>query len=71
MIFSYNSLKFVGVQPLPREEAMHTGVNTLSEVFVFSVAVICLIADVQYSDMKNAVKAQKQQEKDRMEKQVS
>jgi hypothetical protein len=50
---------------------MHTGVNTLSEVFVFAVAVVCLIADNRVSDMKNTAKAAKQQEKEDRERSVN
>ena len=49
--------KFVGVRPLPEEEALAKGANFLSEVFIFSVAGLAITLEVWRSDYQSAQKS--------------
>ena len=67
MISSY---KFVGVKPLPDEEALAKGANFLSELFIFTVAGIVMTLEVWRSDYQNSIKTattlEKEQEKNKL-----
>lgn len=49
--------KFVGVQPLPEEEALAKGANFLSEVFIFTVAGVVITLEVWRSEYQSAQKS--------------
>mmetsp|Transcript_7483 Transcript_7483/g.11115 ORF Transcript_7483/g.11115 Transcript_7483/m.11115 type:complete len:101 (+) Transcript_7483:162-464(+) len=49
--------KFVGVKPLPKEEAVAKGVNFLSEVFIFAVAGTVITLETWRSEHHNALKS--------------
>lgn len=55
--FFIERYKFVGVKPLPEEEALAKGANFLSEAFIFSVAGIVMTLEVWRSDYQSSVKA--------------
>jgi hypothetical protein len=66
----YCRYKFVGVKPLPDEEALSKGANFLSEVFIFTVAGVAITLEVWRSEQQSlqkslAAKAQ-EEEKNRI-----
>mmetsp|Transcript_13886 Transcript_13886/g.23004 ORF Transcript_13886/g.23004 Transcript_13886/m.23004 type:complete len:157 (+) Transcript_13886:104-574(+) len=52
--------KYVGVKPLPKEEALSKGVNFISEFFIFSVAVSVVVIENFRSDYLGAIKKEKE-----------
>jgi hypothetical protein len=66
----FPSYKFVGVKPLPEEEALAKGANFMSEAFIFTVAGLVITLEVWRSEHqsaeKSAVAKAKEAEKDRL-----
>jgi hypothetical protein len=70
LMLLYCRYKFVGVKPLPDEEALSKGANFLSEVFIFTVAGVAITLEVWRSEQQSlqkslAAKAQ-EEEKNRI-----
>lgn len=57
LFMRFSRYKFVGVRPLPEEEALAKGANFLSEVFIFSVAGLVITLEVWRSDSQSAQKS--------------
>jgi optic atrophy 3 protein len=62
--------KFVGVKPLPEEQAISDGISTLSETVIVGFSAFVIIIDAMRTSKKNAAKEEKLKEKEWREREA-
>ena len=60
--------KFIGVKPLPTEQALNDGIGYISEMMVISFSATVIVIEYNRSENKNAEKAKKTAEKEALDK---
>lgn len=60
--------KFIGVKPLPEEEAMKNGIETITESTILSIAASLVIFEYSRGEKKNQLKAELAAEKEKQVK---